>query len=169
MSEPVRIALLGDVPDVIPTLARWYKSEWTAWFADMASEEIEADFRLLLQRNQLPLGLVAFNTTGQPIGVCSIRSETFAPYPHAGPWLRGLYVTPDERGKNIAGQLIRAAEQTAAQLPLTKLYAATHSAAGTFERAGWLGFDQVLHDGQKLIIFGRQVRQASAGAPFQQT
>ena len=169
MTEPTRIALLGDVPEVIPTLARWYKEQWAAWFAGMAMAEIEADFRLLLQSDHLPLGLVAFNTSGQPIGVCSIRSDTFDPYPHAGPWLRGLYVTPDERGKSIAGHLIRAAEQCAAQLPVTKLYAATHSATGTFERAGWLGFDQVLHDGQKLIIFGRQVRQTSSGAPFQQT
>ncbi len=169
MTEPTRIALLGEVPEVIPTLARWYKEQWAAWFAGMAMAEIEADFRLLLQSDHLPLGLVAFNTSGQPIGVCSLRSDPFDPYPHAGPWLRGLYVTPDERGKNIAGHLIRAAEQTAAQLSLTKLYAATHSAAGTFERAGWLGFDQVLHEGKKLIIFGMQVREASSGAAFQQT
>ena len=169
MNEQFRIVPLSDVPEVIPTLARWYKEQWAAWFASMTPAEIEADFRLLLKSNRLPLGLVALNTSGQPIGVCSIRSGTFDPYPHAGPWLRGLYVTPDERGKSIAGHLIRAAEQCAAQLPVTKLYAATHSATGTFERAGWLGFDQVLHDGQKLIIFGRQVREASSGAPFQQT
>ena len=169
MNERFRIVPLSEVPEVIPTLARWYKEQWAAWFASMTPAEIEADFRLLLKSNRLPLGLVALNGAEQPVGVCSIRSDTFDPYPHAGPWLRGLYVKPDERGKDIAGHLIRAAEKNAAQLPVTKLYAATHSATGTFERAGWLGFDQVLHDGQKLIIFGRQIRQASSATPFQQT
>ena len=31
--------------------------------------------------------------------------------------------------------------------------AATHGAVGTFERAGWLGFDRVVHEQQTLTIF----------------
>lgn len=157
MSDLARVALLADVPEVIPTLATWYKAQWASWFAGIATEEIEADFRLIVRRDQLPLGLVAFDAAGQATGVCSIRSDAFEPYPDAGPWLRGLYVTPEQRGKGIAGQLIKAAELTAAQLSISKLYAATHSAAGTFERTGWLGFDQVSHEGQKLIIFAKRV------------
>lgn len=40
---------------------------------------------------------------------------------------------------------------------IAKLYSATHSAIGTFERAGWLGFDQVLHEGQTLTIFAKRI------------
>ena len=45
----------------------------------------------------------------------------------------------------------------AARLQIAKLYAATHSAVSTFERAGWLGFDQVQHEGQTLTIFAKRI------------
>ena len=90
MSDVVATRLLADVPEVIPTLAGWYKSEWITWFNDTPLEEIEA-------------------------------------------------------------------AEHAARLQIPKLYAATHSAVSTFEHAGWLGFDQVLHEGQTLTIFAKRV------------
>ena len=47
--------------------------------------------------------------------------------------------------------------ERAQRLQITKLYAATHSAISTFERAGWLGFDQVLHERETLTIFAKRV------------
>lgn len=149
--------LLAEVPDFIPTIAKWYKAEWSDWFADIGLDEIEADFVSTANTNKLPLGIVAFDSTVQIVGVCSLRADPFEPYPHAGPWLRGLYVEGPHRGRGIAGELIQAAEQHAARLNIPKLYAATHGAVGTFERAGWLGFDQVLHEQQTLTIFARKI------------
>jgi N-acetylglutamate synthase-like GNAT family acetyltransferase len=65
-------------------------------------------------------------------------------------------VHPPYRGQGAAGELIRAACDHAARLQIDKLYAATHSAVSTFERAGWLGFDQVMHEGQMLTIFAKR-------------
>ena len=52
--------------------------------------------------------------------------------------------------------------ERAQRLQITKLYAATHSAVRTFERAGWLGFDQVLHEGETLTVFAKRVAQRMA-------
>ena len=157
MIDMVSVRLLADVPEIIPTLATWYKGEWTAWFGDTPLDEIEADFRNVANRDQLPLALAAFDKASTLLGVCSLRDEPFEPYPHAGPWLRGLYVHKPYRGQGVADTLIRAAYAHAARLHIEKLYAATHSAVSTFERAGWLGFDQVLHDGQTLTIFAKRL------------
>ena len=73
------------------------------------------------------------------------------------PWLRGLYVHAPYRGRGVAGELVRSACEHAARLRIAKLYAATHSAVSTFERAGWLGFDQAAHDGQTLTIFAKRI------------
>ena len=157
MIEPIRVQLIADTPDVIPILANWYKGAWPDWFIDTPLAEIENEFRSVANRDHLPLALAAYDGTSQLLGACSIRDDPFASYPSAGPWLRGLYVHPPFRGQGIAGAMIRAAEQYASLLCISRLYASTHSAIGTFERAGWLGFDQVMHDGQKLTIFAKRI------------
>lgn len=157
MIETVNVRLLADVPQVIPTLAEWYKQEWPAWFADMPLAQIEADFQRVANRDCLPFAVVALDHETKPIGVCSIRDEDFAPYPDAGPWLKGLYVVPAQRSLGIAGELIRAAAKHAGSLGVIKAYAATHAAIGTFEHAGWLGFDQVRHEQQMLTVFAKRL------------
>ncbi len=148
--------LLADAREVIPTIAQWYKAEWSDWFAEISIDEIEVDFAAIANTDTLPLGIVLFDSATKIAGVCSLRADPFEPYPHAGPWLRGLYVDSPQRGQGFAGELIFAAERHAARLNIPKLYAATHGAIGTFERAGWLGFDQVLHEQQTLTIFAKR-------------
>ncbi|MEO8384753.1 MAG: GNAT family N-acetyltransferase [Betaproteobacteria bacterium] len=157
MTETCSIHLLADAPDCIPTIAEWYKSEWSTWFRDTPVAEIEEDFRAVANRNGLPIALAACDGDDHPLGACSVRADVFEPYAHAGPWLRGLYVHTPFRGQGIAQHLIRAACDHAAQRQVPKLYAATHSAIKSFERAGWLGFDQVSHEGQLLTIFAKRI------------
>lgn len=157
MTEFGGVRLLAENPEIIPTLADWYKNEWPDWFADTPLAEIESDFRDVANRDRLPLALAAFDNATRLLGVCSIRDHPFDAYPHAGPWLRGLYVHQPYRGQGVADKLIRAACEHAARLQIAKLYAATHSAVSTFERAGWLGFDQVQHEGQTLTIFAKRI------------
>ena len=156
MTEVGSVRLLADAQESIPVIARWYKSEWVEWFSDTPVEEIEADFRSVAHRDRLPLALVAFDKYSTLSGACSIRDDPFAPYPHVGPWLRGLYVHVPYRGAGVADSLIGAACEHAKRLQIPKLYASTLSAIGSFERAGWLGFDQVPHDGQVLTIFAKR-------------
>jgi GNAT superfamily N-acetyltransferase len=101
MSEVIDVRLLSDAPHVIPTVAQWYKNEWANWFRDTPLAEIEHDFHDLSNREGAPFALVAFSGT-QPVGICSVRDETFAPYPHVRPWLRGLLVQAPFRGRGVA-------------------------------------------------------------------
>ena len=157
MAELAEIRLLADARETISTLAQWYKDEWADWFSTTALVDIEADFTAVARRDCLPFAVVALDTATEPIGVCSIRNEPFDPYPDAGPWLRGLYVHASHRGKGIAGEMIGFASRHAKAIGITKVYAATHSAIGTFERVGWLGFDQVIHEQQTLTIFAKRL------------
>jgi GNAT superfamily N-acetyltransferase len=158
MNERVFVRLLADSPEVIPTLAIWYKTAWPDWFVDTPLEEIEADFREIANRDKMPFALAAFDDKSACLGVCSVRDHPFEAYPHVSPWLRGLYVHPPFRGQGVAYELIRAATTHAAKIQIAKLYASTNTAISTFERAGWLGFDQVQHEGQTLTIFATRTR-----------
>jgi GNAT superfamily N-acetyltransferase len=151
------VRLLADAPDTIATFAAWYRAAWPDWFEDKPLDEVKADLVSIANRDALPLGFASFDDAEKITGVCSLRAEPFQPYPHAGPWLRGLYVHTPFRGHGIAGELIRAAETHAARIGLKKIYAATGNAVGTFERAGWLGFDQVINEQQTLTIFAKRL------------
>ena len=157
MTERVCVRLLADVPEIIPTLAIWYKEEWSDWFIDTPLDEIEADFCEAANPDQMPLTLAAFSSASTLLGACSIRDHPFDAYPHVSPWLRGLYVHTPFRGHGVADELIRATCVHAKRLQIPRLYAATHSAVSTFERAGWLGFDQVLHERETLTIFAMRM------------
>ena len=157
MTERVCVRLLADVPEIIPTLAIWYKEEWPDWFIDTPLDEIEADFCEAANRDRMPLTLAAFSGGSTLLGACSLRDLPFDAYPHASPWLRGLYVHTPFRGQGVADELIRATCAHAKRLQIPRLYAATHSAVSTFERAGWLGFDQVLHEREMLTIFAKRI------------
>ena len=157
MTDIAGIYLLADARETIPTLAQWFKDEWADWFASTPLIAIEADFLGVAQHDKLPFAVVALDAALRPIGVCSIRDEPFEPYPDRGPWLRGLYVCPAHRGHGVAGDLIKFASQHAKSIGIDKIYAATHSAIGTFERIGWLGFDQVIHEQQTLTIFAKRL------------
>ena len=152
----VRVELLADHTEDIPTLARWYQAEWPACFADSTQSEIETDIGETAQRDRLPIGVVA-QCNGTLAGFCAIRAEPFDAYPDQGPWLRGLYVDQPFRGQGIAGELIAGAERAASTTGVATLFAATHNAIGTFERAGWLGFDQVMYDDKLLTIFAWRI------------
>ncbi len=120
MTEFGGVRLLAENPEIIPTLADWYKNEWPDWFADTPLAEIESDFRDVANRDQLPLALAAFDNATRLLGVCSIRDHPFEAYPHGGPWLRGLYVHHPYRGQGVAEKLIRAACEHAARLQIAK-------------------------------------------------
>ena len=151
------VRLLAEVAKTIPVIAAWYQAEWSDWFDATPIVEIEADLVSVANRVKLPLGLVVFDSSAQLAGICALRDDPFDPYPHAGPWLRGLYVHGPWRGNGFAGELIHAAEQEAARLGITRLFAATGTAVGVFERAGWLGFDEVRHQQQVLTIFAKRI------------
>lgn len=151
------VVLLADGAQCVSTLAQWYQAAWPDWFHDMPLNEIEHDLLSCAHRDRMPFGLVALTATGAPLGVCSVRSDPFDSYPDRGPWLRGLYVHAPFRGQGVALELIRAAERVATTLAIPTLYAATSTAISTFESAGWLGFDQVRHDGDMVTIFAKRL------------
>ena len=75
MPSASSVLLLADAPEVIPTLAAWYKNEWPACFAETPLEAIEADFHSAANRDCLPLASVAFDVTGVPMGGFKLVSK----------------------------------------------------------------------------------------------
>src|SRR5690349_9406425 len=133
----MRIALLADHPDCIPDLAQWFRAQWPDYYAGRTPADIERDFHRELNRATLPLRLVALDDHDRSTGTVVLRQYAINSSPHHSPGLGGLYVHPPHRRHGIATALVHAATQTAQQLGLETLYAATTTAANVFTRLGW--------------------------------
>ena len=59
---------LADCPETIPTLARWFYEEWGHLVPERTLKRNEEQLRQRLNRNKIPLALVAFSGK-QPFGL----------------------------------------------------------------------------------------------------
>jgi RimJ/RimL family protein N-acetyltransferase len=102
----ITIGFLGDYLDSIPTLAKWFREQWTSYYADMVQAEMEQDFLEDASHDRLPIRLVAFESN-ELVGTIILR-ESNDKLGEFQPELGGLYVVESHRGHGIATELIQA-------------------------------------------------------------
>lgn len=150
----MEIVPLADVPEAIAVLAPAFKQHWSPDKPDAHVERIESSFRACLNRDRLPLALVA-RRGADILGTVALLTSSVHSRPELGPWLGALYVFPAHRRRGVGAALIAAAEDQTDRLQLPALYAGTESAVSLFLRQGWLPMDSVEESGEKLTIFRR--------------
>lgn len=133
--------------DLIPTLADWFRQEWSDDFADRdAGELLEAQ----AQTDQLPIALVVL-ADGEPAGTVALKKDSIDAFDHLEPWVGGLYVHPDFRGLGIARLLVSSAARVARALEYDAVYTGTH-AVELFEALGWERVDEGEQSGEPVTI-----------------
>ncbi len=131
------IRRLVDVPEVAPTLKAWLLDEWGSWYGPHGPGDIDAAYPSRMTGNMLPVALVAVDSTDAVVGTICIREHT-SPHMRFSPWAGGLLVARDRRRQGIGAALVKAAEDEARRLGVTKLYLETHTAASIVVRRGWI-------------------------------
>jgi uncharacterized protein (TIGR00251 family) len=153
------------VPTVIPLrqrpefcafFAQRFESEWPKWYGPggqgSAREDIEA---FANPEGNLPVGVVAIDEAGSPIGIAALKAESIASHRHLSPWVTAGYVLPGCRRAGVGAELLSALLAEARRLGFHTIYCATASAVTLLEREGWSQIDAVVHDGEKQFIFTR--------------
>ena len=108
-------------------------------------------------RDALPVYLVAV-ADGRAVGVVGLIACNLPPRCDLTPWLAGLYVWPEHRGRGIGTALVRSLEATGARLGLRRLYLYTESAERFYERLGWRRVDRDRWEGDDIAIMTRGLR-----------
>ena len=148
----ITIGFLADYPDSVPTLAKWFRDQWTDYFANRSQAEMEQGFLSEASRNRLPSRLVAFESN-ELAGTIVLRengTETLAEFQ---PELGGLYVVESHRGHGIATELIRAGMTLALDLGHQTVFATTVAAAGILKGLGWEFIQTVIHQDGQLALY----------------
>ena len=90
---------------------------------------------------------------GEPVGTCILAESEIEPNHDVSPWLAGLFVVPEYRGKGVGAALVRAIEDQARQRELSRVYLYTTHAVGFYKRLGWKVMDRTNWQGFDTALF----------------
>lgn len=140
----VDIQFLADCPAVIPAIACLHQLELGMGKGSNYCRTLER-FRLRLNRDSLPLTLVAFGDT-LPVGSASLVKCDLDSHPHLEPWLASLFVATTYRNLGIGRCLIQEIEAIAAQA-YQHLYLYTWTRTEYYRKLGWTVIDTARPEG----------------------
>ena len=153
MSEELRIRSLVECPEHAPLLAEWFRGEWDQHFRNWNSQRIIAEFFTPARASSgLPVVLVA-EVSGKPIGTVMLRAQWRESHAHLGPWLGGLFVLPEYRGRAIARKLIEALAAEAGKRGFTEVYAGTKNLGRFLRTLGWQFQEMIGSDKESIGLF----------------
>jgi GNAT superfamily N-acetyltransferase len=159
-STSIRTSIVSttDRPDLVPVVARWLWEEF--WQAGGHSfEDTLRAVRDSVTARPMPRTFILL-IDGGPVGTASLAAHDLEERPDLTPWLAGMFVEPDARGRGHAAHLIAAVEAEARVTGASTLWLYTKAAERIYARAGWRTVDTVQHGGKAFALMRRDlVRQ----------
>ncbi len=135
----MRIRLLADEPGLIPEVARLRWAEWGNWpdspdlaeWTDITTQEAGHD--------ALPVTFVAADRAGAAAGAVALGEFEPPERQQVSPWIMGMIVRPELRGRGIGRLLLQALlAWAAAQHGYRQFWVATgDEAVGFYQACGW--------------------------------
>ncbi len=147
----VAIAPVADRPDLVPLLACWYWGEWGRLHPDRSLEDWIEMLRPRDSRDHIPMLFVAVDGE-TPAGTSSLVYHDMASHPELSPWLAGVYVIPELRGRGIGSALVRQVVAHAGALSVPRLYLHTDAAEGFYARMGWAAMGREIYLGREVTL-----------------
>ena len=134
--------------------ARWRASTFSVLEASFEQEL--RSLELFASDQSHGVALVA-KADGEPIGTCLLVESEIEPDHDVSPWLAGLFVVPEYRGKGVGAALVRAIEDQARQRELSRVYLYTTDAVGFYKRLGWKVMDRTNWQGFDTALMVRDL------------
>jgi predicted N-acetyltransferase YhbS len=137
--------------DAIATVARWRHEEWLHEFGFTLAGAERQLVELLEQNPPDEFSLLA-RLDGRPVGTCLLVTEELDQQHQVSPWLAGLYVAPEYRGRGIGAALVRGIEERAGKMGVPRVHLYTGSAEPFYAKLGWQVIDRFDWDGDPSVF-----------------
>jgi predicted N-acetyltransferase YhbS len=142
---------LADCPEHVPTLAEWLHAEWGHLVSWGSVQGFTEKMHTHMNRDALPLALVAVEG-GELLGTASLRPLEMPSRPELTPWLGGMYVRDDLRGRGIGVALVRAAEDRARAMGYGEMYLFATDREEFYRGLGWSTLETAVHHGTEVVL-----------------
>jgi GNAT superfamily N-acetyltransferase len=157
----MKIEYLADFPGFVPTIAAWQQAQFGYLTPTTTLEDRTDRLRRSLQKDALPMALIAVSEAGTLLGSAGILPTTIT-HQHLTPWLSSVYVPDEHRGKGIASALSLRAVVEAARLGFERLYLFTPHSESLYARIDWQTFERIEYNGTPLTLMERPASSAAA-------
>jgi predicted N-acetyltransferase YhbS len=151
----VHIDYLANHLDLAEQLAAWHVREWAELLPDWTVEEAAAELSSHTRCRAIPTTLVAIKDE-KPIGSASLLVSDLDGWESLSPWLAGLFVVADCRGRAVGSRLIGRIVSEARALGNRHLHLWTAGQQAYYERLGWTVLQQGQCHGRAVVIMRRQ-------------
>jgi len=154
----MKIELLAENKNRLPTIAKWYFEEWGYLNKDKTLDKEIEKLQSYLNWNKIPLMLLAIDND-ELLGVAQIKYHEMSIYPHKKHWLGGVYVSKKHRGKGIAKQIVLEIIVKAKKLNIRKLYLQTEIlSGGLYRQIGWIPIEQVNYQSIDVLVMEKSIK-----------
>jgi len=150
----MRISYLADRPELAAQLIPGLLEHWSYVFPDQTAADRAAKFNAHLNRDKLPIAWVAHDGD-LALGTAALRTTDLEGREDLGPWLGGVFVSPNYRRRGIASELCRVAEAKAYAQGIERLYLFTHGQEPLYERLGWSIIEHTVWQGHECSIMSK--------------
>ncbi len=151
-------ANLVDRPEAVPQICRWWFEEWGHLRPGDTIEDLTSRVRGLLNRDQLPIQIVAVSEVAI-VGVAALKlHEMFDLYPEKRFWLGSVFVAPEFRGRGIASALATKIVEIAESRGIKEIHRQTENlTGGLYAKLGWKKVEQVRYKGYDALVMVKQL------------
>ncbi|KJH75400.1 MULTISPECIES: GNAT family N-acetyltransferase [unclassified Pseudomonas] len=156
----MQIDYLCDHPALIPELAELNFNEWGQYRPGDNLQARTARMRAACGKGAVPTVVVAIEDA-QMLGGALLVDSDLASRPELTPWLAGVYVKVEHRGRGIASQLVTRIVDEAAALGIAELFLYTDNAQSLYASLGWQVVEDMVDDrGLEITVMKRLIPTA---------
>lgn len=151
----IAVVSVSDRPGLASVVAGWL---WDAFWRDSGHsfEETMSAVQRSIEAEQMPQTFVLLEDE-RAIGTASLIAHDLKERPDLTPWLAGMYVEPDSRGRGLASYLIAAVEQHARSMRIATLWLYTDTAERVYAKAGWEPVGSIQHSNRPFMLMRRDL------------
>ena len=157
--DAIKIDYLKNHAACIPQLAKYSHDEWKPVYdkAGMTLGDVVASYAQRVNLDTLPLALVAIYQD-MVIGTGSLKRQDLDVRPQLTPWMGGIFVVKEYRGRGVATELIHRLIKEARRLSVKRLYLWTSSAEVLYANLGWVRLERFDYCGHEISVMQRELR-----------
>ncbi len=150
----LRVTTIRERPDLVPIVTGWLWAEWWKHHG-FSLEQTQALVAGSVSAVGVPQAFVLLED-GLPVGTATLAASDLDERPDLTPWLAGVIVVPERRGRGHVCYLLDAFEDACRAASITVAWLYTRTAERIYRRAGWETVELVHRVGKEPVVLMRR-------------
>lgn len=150
------VTTIKERPDLLPVMAEWM---WHQWWRQTGRtlEQTQAIYAECIAEVGAPQTFVLLEGD-RPVGTLTLARKDLEERPDLTPWLAGVFVVPDRRGRGYFQLLLAEFEKACRAASIETAWLFTNTAEQVYLKTGW-ETAEVIHraDGEAFTLMRRAI------------